>query len=90
MGEEFQIFSLKGIARYEYDACYVGRVSEGKGISELLLAWREVVKTIPAALLAIAGSADQQVRAQSAAENSYVNSVLQETFDSWDICKTQH
>lgn len=63
-----ELFFGRENEKVQYEACYVGRISEGKGITQLLRAWGEVVKRRPLALLAIAGSADQQVEAQAGAE----------------------
>lgn len=47
--------------RNRFDAVYMGRITENKGIFDLLSAWYKVVKTFPDAKLAIMGTGREDV-----------------------------
>jgi len=49
------IISTNALIQNNYDAIYMGRISANKGIEDLIITWKEVVKTIPDAKLAIMG-----------------------------------
>jgi glycosyltransferase involved in cell wall biosynthesis len=48
----------KQLSRKEYDAVFVGRIAENKGIFDLLNAWKHVKTKIPSARLLLVGGVD--------------------------------
>jgi len=47
-----------------YDACYLGRITENKGIFDLILVWKEIVRIKPLVKLAVIGSGRDDVVAE--------------------------
>jgi len=45
-----------------YDAIFVGRITPGKGVFDLIEVWREIVETIPTALLVLIGYCTSDVK----------------------------
>ena len=51
-----QSFNIKDKDEIEYDACYVGRIEEGKGLKDLIRCWDYVLKALPSAKIVIIGN----------------------------------
>lgn len=59
--DDFLIEAVKGdyptTASRSLDACFIGRIAESKGITDLILSWKKVVALYPRASLVICGQA---------------------------------
>lgn len=61
-GINLDLFKIADYKDKEYDAAFLGRIAEDKGIFILLKAWKNVVKKIPSAHLLLIGGIDDRIR----------------------------